>query len=262
MNIRQCRGRLMSRQTQHPPTSGPFRKRFFLPWGCSCPRPTWRGLGSSQGAHEQCLSIYSAVAVRRSSAPAAPSRWTATPRPASWPTRRPGAPGTSSRANTRARSPAPSWRCWRRCYGASTTPAPAAASRAMRRSPPGRSAPAAPSAEALKALEWAGVLTWQNRITRIQVRERDLFGHGLALAGHPHLQCLRLPRPESRGQPRFSLLSPKIRPGTLNQEFLDPVLAPAPVDPDSPLERALRQLGDAIEARLLMNGSGGPVPAS
>ena len=31
-------------------------------------------------------------------------------------------------------------------------------------------------AEALKALEWAGVLTWQNRITRILVRERDLFG--------------------------------------------------------------------------------------
>ena len=31
-------------------------------------------------------------------------------------------------------------------------------------------------AEALKALEWAGVLTWQNRITYILVRERDLFG--------------------------------------------------------------------------------------
>src|ERR1700683_1179186 len=31
-------------------------------------------------------------------------------------------------------------------------------------------------AEALKALEWAGVLSWQNRITRILVRERDLFG--------------------------------------------------------------------------------------
>jgi hypothetical protein len=31
-------------------------------------------------------------------------------------------------------------------------------------------------AEALKALEWAGVLTWQHRITRILVRERDLFG--------------------------------------------------------------------------------------
>ena len=31
-------------------------------------------------------------------------------------------------------------------------------------------------AEALKALEWAGVLTWQNRITRAVVRQRDLFG--------------------------------------------------------------------------------------
>src|SRR6516225_9275706 len=32
-------------------------------------------------------------------------------------------------------------------------------------------------AEALKALELAGVLTWQNRITRIRERCRDLFGH-------------------------------------------------------------------------------------
>jgi hypothetical protein len=31
-------------------------------------------------------------------------------------------------------------------------------------------------AEALKVLEWAGGLSWQNRITRILVRERDLFG--------------------------------------------------------------------------------------
>jgi hypothetical protein len=31
-------------------------------------------------------------------------------------------------------------------------------------------------AEALKVLEWAGVLIWQNRIARIQVREVDLFG--------------------------------------------------------------------------------------
>ena len=31
-------------------------------------------------------------------------------------------------------------------------------------------------AEALKALEWAGVLTWQNRITRDPERCRDLFG--------------------------------------------------------------------------------------
>ena len=31
-------------------------------------------------------------------------------------------------------------------------------------------------AEALKVLEWAGVLSWQNRITRAVVRQRDLFG--------------------------------------------------------------------------------------
>ena len=31
-------------------------------------------------------------------------------------------------------------------------------------------------AEALKVLEWAGVLSWQHRIARIQVREVDLFG--------------------------------------------------------------------------------------
>jgi hypothetical protein len=31
-------------------------------------------------------------------------------------------------------------------------------------------------AEALKALEWAGVLSWQNRITRALVCQRDLFG--------------------------------------------------------------------------------------
>ena len=47
--------------------------------------------------------------------------------------------------HTRARSPAPSWRCWRPCCGASTTAAPAAASRATRRSPPRPSAPAARS---------------------------------------------------------------------------------------------------------------------
>jgi len=35
-------------------------------------------------------------------------------------------------------------------------------------------------AEALKAPEWAGVLSWQNRITRAVVRQRDLFGRWTA----------------------------------------------------------------------------------
>ena len=65
-------------------------------------------------------------------------------------------------------------------------------------------------AEAIKALEFAGVLTWQNRITRIRERERDLFGRGLALAGDPHLQRLRVQRPESRQFLPVFLPSPKI----------------------------------------------------
>ena len=152
------------------------------------------------------------LAVRRSSAPAAPCRWTATPRPALPPTRAPGAPGTASRANTAARSPAPSWRSWRRCCGASTTAAPAAASRAMRRSPPRRSAPRSTVAEALKALEWAGVLTWQHRITRIRERCRDLFGPmggagGSSAPATPTCSATRKPAVPS-GVPASS---PKIR---------------------------------------------------
>jgi hypothetical protein len=57
-------------------------------------------------------------------------------------------------------------------------------------------------AEALKALEWAGVLTWQNRITRIHVRERDLFGQMATVAGDPHVQCLRVQRPATASRRR------------------------------------------------------------
>ena len=82
-------------------------------------------------------------------------------------------------------------------------------------------------AEALKALEWAGVLTWQNRITRIRVRERDLFGQlGEPLAGDPHLSnayVFRDPKPRSR---RGSSKSEN-QTGTLNQEDSYPLPAPA-----------------------------------
>jgi hypothetical protein len=50
------------------------------------------------------------------------------------------------------------------------------------------------------------------------------------------------------------------RTGTLNQEILSPVLA-APVDPDSPIERAWHSFAASSEERLLTNGSGGMVPA-
>ena len=53
-------------------------------------------------------------------------------------------------------------------------------------------------AEALKALEWAGVLTWQNRITRAVVRQRDLFGRwSNRWTVIRTSQRLRVPGPES-----------------------------------------------------------------
>ena len=48
--------------------------------------------------------------------------------------------------------------------------------------------------------------------------------------------------------------------GTQNQEILNLPVTPAR-DPNSPLERALRQLGAGIEERLLLNGSGGQAGA-
>jgi Helix-turn-helix domain len=115
-------------------------------------------------------------------------------------------------------------------------------------------------AEALKALEWAGVLTWQNRITRILVRERDLFGQWA-----PRWQVIRTsnayvftdPKPQLSGGFPCKSENPA---GTQNQKLnlLRPVPAP---DPNSPLERALRHLGTGIEGRLLLNRSGGQAGA-
>ena len=113
-------------------------------------------------------------------------------------------------------------------------------------------------AEALKALEWAGVLTWQHRITRILVRERDLFGQWA-----PRWQVIRTsnayvftdPKPQLAGG--FSCKSENST-GTQNQE-LNLLRSTPTSDPNSPLERALRHLGSGIEGRLLLNGSGGTV---
>ena len=115
-------------------------------------------------------------------------------------------------------------------------------------------------AEALKVLEWAGVLTWQNRITRILVRERDLFGQWASrwrVIRTSNAYVLSDPKPQLAGV--FSCKSENPT-GTQNQEILDLPSAPAR-DPDGPLERALRQLGAGIEERLLLNGSGGTAGA-
>ena len=76
-------------------------------------------------------------------------------------------------------------------------------------------------AEALKALEWAGVLHWQNRITRIHIRERDLFGRWASRwrvirTSNAYVFCDPQQHPE--GVPASKSENP---PGTQNQEILD-----------------------------------------
>jgi hypothetical protein len=59
-------------------------------------------------------------------------------------------------------------------------------------------------AEALKALEFAGVLTWQNRITRIHERCRDLFSHDgwrWRVIRTSNTYVFRDPKPELSGVP-------------------------------------------------------------
>jgi hypothetical protein len=88
-------------------------------------------------------------------------------------------------------------------------------------------------AEALKVLEWAGVLTWVHRIARIQVRERDLFGRWATrwrVIRTSNAYVFRDPGPRVAGVPASKS---EIRSGTQNQEILMALSAPAP-DPDSP----------------------------
>ena len=109
-------------------------------------------------------------------------------------------------------------------------------------------------AEALKALEWAGVLTWQHRITRILVRERDLFGQWASrwrVIRTSNAYVFADPKPQPAAA--FSCKSEN-PPGTQNQEALTLPVTRQPA-PNSPLERALQRLGAGIEERLLLNRS-------
>ena len=102
------------------------------------------------------------------------------------------------------------------------------------------------------------MLTWQNRITRILVRERDLFGQWAArwqVIRTSNAYVFSDPKPQLAGGFCCKSENPA---GTQNQEILDPSCCRRR-DPNSPLERALRRLGAGIEERLLLNGSGGTV---
>jgi hypothetical protein len=106
-------------------------------------------------------------------------------------------------------------------------------------------------AVALKALEWAGVLTWQHRISRVRERCEDLFGRNgwrWRVIRTSNAYVFRDPIAEqSAVASQFSSKSEN-PPGTLNQEIQTPSAAS-----DSPLERALARLNRAISGKEASN---------
>ena len=117
-------------------------------------------------------------------------------------------------------------------------------------------------AEALKALEWAGVLTWQNRITRVRERCTDLFGHfSWQWRVHRRSNAYAFRDPQQQTE-RSSAYQSENQPGTQDQDILDPVHASAR-NPDSSLERALARFGAAVAARQgIEQGAGSQASAS
>lgn len=105
-------------------------------------------------------------------------------------------------------------------------------------------------AEAIKALEFAGVLSWQHRIVRIRERCQDLFGNNgwrwrvirtsNAYAFHDPTGT------ESAGIPSKS----ENQPGTLNQQlpFLPASVAAVARPASDALEKALARLGATLAA--------------
>jgi hypothetical protein len=113
-------------------------------------------------------------------------------------------------------------------------------------------------AEAIKALEDAGVLTWVNRITRIREPVRDLFGHLVTKYrvirisnAYNFLDPLPARPAVASGQGSKS----EFPTGTPIQDFsLLPETAPnRKLDPDNPVDRALinlaKQVGACIEVK-------------
>jgi hypothetical protein len=110
--------------------------------------------------------------------------------------------------------------------------------------------------EAIKALEAADVLSWVNRITRIQVRELDLFGKWalrwrIIRTSNAYVFRDPLPCAQGRADAGFSSKSEN-PPGTLFPEssLTKKGSAAPPLEPDNPLTQALARLGNAMAERL------------
>jgi hypothetical protein len=109
--------------------------------------------------------------------------------------------------------------------------------------------------EAIKALAFAGVLTWVNRIVRERVRERDLFGQWVSrwrVLRTSNAYAFRDPNPATASRPASKSESP---PGTRNQDSL--IVKAPPIDGldavGTYLSRSLRSLGEAIARRTVLS---------
>lgn len=103
-------------------------------------------------------------------------------------------------------------------------------------------------AEAIKALEAAGVLTWQNRIARVRVRGCDLFGRPgwhWRVIRTSNAYVFHDPKPHHAGRPASKSEN---RTGTLNQDTSKAsVAAPAaPAALSDALKGALARLGATL----------------
>ena len=111
-------------------------------------------------------------------------------------------------------------------------------------------------AEAIRALEEAGILSWVNRITRVRDQMPDLFGQWatrwrvIRISNAYHF---RDPKGagSAKGAERLGFSSKsEIPSGTLNQELISSLApaSPPPLDPDTPLGAALLSFGKRIGA--------------
>jgi|SRR5208283_2823616 len=111
--------------------------------------------------------------------------------------------------------------------------------------------------EAIKALEFANILTWVNRITRIQTRTRDLFGkwaYGWRIIRTSNAYVFRDPLPCHEGRPSLRFSSKSENPsGTVIPEFSLTYEAPTEAEPEAvkAAREALRRAREHREAMLL-----------
>lgn len=102
--------------------------------------------------------------------------------------------------------------------------------------------------EAIKALESAGLISWVHRITKIRVKERDLFGQLVTrwqVIRTSNAYVFRDPLPCAPHRGAYKSENPG---GLLNQEISLKKEPPAIIilDPANPLDSALIRLGRAM----------------